>query len=199
MSTDPTADDTDLDDTDPDDTDPEWPPNRRLAAWHVIGGAIALLAAFVLTLEKLATLADASYVPTCSINEVLSCGSIMNSPQAALFGFPNPILGLLGFPVVIVSGVAVLAGFVPPHWYRLSLLAGLTVAVVFLHWLIWVSLYEVGALCPYCMVVWAVTIPLWWYTLLEEFPLPRLRRFHALVLGAWFVLILTLVLVRFVF
>ncbi|PRC62285.1 hypothetical protein C6A85_03910, partial [Mycobacterium sp. ITM-2017-0098] len=30
----------------------------------------------------------------------------------------------------------------------------------FVHWLIFQSLYRIGALCPYCMVVWAVTIPL---------------------------------------
>ena len=30
----------------------------------------------------------------------------------------------------------------------------------FIHWLIFQSLYRIGALCPYCMVVWAVTIPL---------------------------------------
>jgi hypothetical protein len=32
--------------------------------------------------------------------------------------------------------------------------------VVFIHWLIFQSLYVIGALCPYCMVVWAITIPL---------------------------------------
>ena len=31
---------------------------------------------------------------------------------------------------------------------------------MFVHWLIFQSLYRIGALCPYCMVVWAVTIPL---------------------------------------
>ena len=29
-----------------------------------------------------------------------------------------------------------------------------------MHWLIYESLYSIGALCPYCMVVWAVTITL---------------------------------------
>jgi len=28
------------------------------------------------------------------------------------------------------------------------------------HWLIFQSLYRIGALCPYCMAVWAVTMPL---------------------------------------
>jgi hypothetical protein len=32
--------------------------------------------------------------------------------------------------------------------------------VAFVHWLIFQSLYRIGALCPYCMVVWAVTITL---------------------------------------
>ena len=30
----------------------------------------------------------------------------------------------------------------------------------FIFWLIFQSLYRIGALCPYCMVVWAVTVPL---------------------------------------
>ena len=31
---------------------------------------------------------------------------------------------------------------------------------MFVHWLIFQSLYRIGALCPYCMVVWVVTISL---------------------------------------
>ena len=32
-----------------------------------------------------------------------------------------------------------------------------------IRWLVFQSLYIIGALCPYCMVVWAVVIPLFWY------------------------------------
>ncbi|MTD12607.1 vitamin K epoxide reductase [Nakamurella sp. YIM 132087] len=168
-----------------------------LAAWQLIGGAIGLLAALVLTVEKIATLRDPNYVPSCSIDEVLSCGSIMSSDQAELLGFPNPLLGLIGFPMVMMVGAAALAGFYPPRWYRWAVLAGMSVALVFVHWLIWVSLYEVGALCPYCMVVWAVMAPLWWYTLLDTVDLPRLRRFHAPVLIAWYLVVAALVFFRF--
>ncbi len=41
-----------------------------------------------------------------------------------------------------------------------GLAAGTLLGTVFVHWLIFQSLYRIGALCPYCMVVWAVTIPL---------------------------------------
>jgi uncharacterized membrane protein len=37
---------------------------------------------------------------------------------------------------------------------------GTLLGAAFVHWLIFQSLYRIGALCPYCMVVWAVTIPL---------------------------------------
>ena len=37
---------------------------------------------------------------------------------------------------------------------------GTLAAAGFVHWLIYQSLYRIGALCPYCMVVWAATIPL---------------------------------------
>ena len=47
-----------------------------------------------------------------------------------------------------------------PRWYWAGLAAGTLLGTVFVHWLIFQSLYRIGALCPYCMVVWAVTIPL---------------------------------------
>ncbi|MGL4306554.1 MAG: vitamin K epoxide reductase family protein [Mycobacteriaceae bacterium] len=124
------------------------------------GGLIGLIASLTLTIERIELLKNPSYVPSCSINPVLSCGSVMVTPQAALLGFPNPILGLIAFTIVVVTGVLALARVTLPRWYWLSLAAGLLVGVVFVNWLVFQSLYRIGALCPYCMVVWAVTIPL---------------------------------------
>jgi len=36
------------------------------------------------------------------------------------------------------------------------------------HWLIFQSLYRIGALCPYCMVVWVVTITVFWNVTLHN-------------------------------
>ena len=91
----------------------------------------------------------------------------MDSPQAEAFGFPNPLIGIAAFAVVVTAGAAILAGFTPPRWFRLGMQAGATFGVVFVHWLIAASLYDIHALCPYCMVVWAVTIPIFWYTTLD--------------------------------
>lgn len=39
-------------------------------------------------------------------------------------------------------------------------------ALGFVHWLIAVSVFALGVLCPYCMVVWVVVVVLAWYVTL---------------------------------
>src|SRR3712207_6860130 len=45
--------------------------------------------------------------------------------------------------------------------------SGITLGVVFVGWLITQSLYSIHALCPYCVVVWAVVIPTFWTSLAD--------------------------------
>lgn len=134
----------------------------------LVAGLVGTMAAFALTVEKVALLTDSSYVPSCSLNPVLNCGSVMRTPQAEVFGFPNALLGLIGFPVVAATGAAMLAGARLGRWYWLGLQTGATFGVGFIGWLVFQSLYRIGALCPYCMVVWAVTIATFWYVTLAS-------------------------------
>lgn len=192
--------------------DARGPLPRALPWLLLVGGGLGFLAAFVLTVEKIALVADPSYRPSCSINPVLSCGSVMTTPQAAAFGFPNSLIGMGGFAVVAATGAALLAGARLRGWYWAGLQAGVLFGAGFVHWLIAQSLYRIGALCPYCMVVWAVTIPVFWYVTLrnldamaESLPLPvpvrravrTLRAVHGVVLTAWFLLLAALILQRF--
>ena len=136
-------------------------PVGRLSAWWVlIAGVIGLIASSTLLVEKIEMLKDPKFVPSCSINPVLACGSVINTPQASVFGPPNPLFGVIGFTVVIVTGVLAVARVRLPRWYWVGLTIGTALAAVFVHWLIFETLYRIGALCPYCMVVWSVTIPL---------------------------------------
>jgi uncharacterized membrane protein len=130
------------------------------AWWVLIAGVIGLAASLTLTVEKIQLLLNPSYVPTCNINPIVSCGSVMVTPQASVLGFPNPLLGLVGFTVVIVTGVLAVAKVPLPQWYWGGLTVGALLGAAFVHWLIFQSLYRIGALCPYCMVVWVVTIAL---------------------------------------
>lgn len=180
----------------------------RLVGWILtIGGLTGALAAFVLTVEKMALLKNPAYVPSCSINPILSCGSIMTTAQAEVFGFANPLIGLAGFPVVAATGVAVLARARLPRWWWLTLHAGTLFGVGFVHWLFFQSLYRIGALCPYCMIVWVVAIVLFSYTTLYNLQEGRLNiprrltdaalRVHSVIPTVWLLGLTTLIGVQF--
>lgn len=128
-------------------------------AWILtVGGVLGTAAAFALMLDRIALLKDPALIPSCSISALLSCGSVMTSPQAEAVGFPNPLIGVAAFPVVTTVGVIALTGGAVPRWVWQGLQLGATAGLVFVHWLISQSLYSIGALCPYCMIVWIVTI-----------------------------------------
>jgi uncharacterized membrane protein len=138
---------------------------RALALLLVITGAAGLLASWVITLDKFKLLEDPNFTPGCSLNPVLSCGSVMESDQASAFGFPNPMLGLVAYAVVICVGVSLLAGAAFPRWYWLTFLAGCLFGVGFVSWLQFESLYRINALCLWCCLAWIATVVLFWYVL----------------------------------
>lgn len=196
--------------TGPRPTPPGPVTSRGLGILLMVGGLIGLVAATVLLIEKIELLGNPDYIPTCNINPILSCGSVMITPQAEAFGIPNPVIGIAGFSAVAAIGAALLAGTGFRTWFRMGTQVGVSFAVVFVHWLIYQSLYVIGALCPYCMVVWAVTIPLFWYTTLTNLqPLRHtgpgwaqrligtLTSYHGVVLTVWFLGIIALITHRF--
>ena len=173
------------------------------AVWVLIAGVLGLASALALTIEKIEILINPDYVPSCSINPVLSCGSVMITQQASAFGFPNP-LSCVAFTVVVVTGVLAIGKVQLPRWYWAGLATGTLLGVAFIHWLIFQSLYRIGALCPYCMVVWAVTIPL--LVVVASIALrPQLEHGVARVLyqwrwslvALWFTALILMILVRF--
>ncbi|MEU8512406.1 vitamin K epoxide reductase family protein [Kitasatospora sp. NPDC048722] len=183
---------------------------RAFSLLLLLGGLIGLAASAVLTFDKLRILENPSYVPTCNINPVISCGSVMRTEQAGVFGFPNPLIGLAAFGALAAIGAGLLAGAAYRRWFWLGLQAGTFLGVVFVHWLIDQALYEIGALCPYCMVVWATVVALFWYTTLHNLRSgvipagPRLRtvvreaaRYHWALPALWAAVIALLILNRF--
>ena len=177
---------------------------RPSALWIIIAGLAGLASAFTLTVEKIELLIDPTFVPSCNLNPVLSCGSIMVTPQASAFGFPNPLIGIVAFTVIVTSGVLAFAKVRLPQWYWVGLTIGTTLGVVFIGWLIFQSLYRIGALCPYCMVVWAVTIPLLVVVasiamrpLAGNAVLRVLYEWRWSIVALWFAAVILMIVVRF--
>ena len=178
--------------------------SRASAWWVLIAGVVGLISSATLLVEKVEMLKDPQIVPSCSINPVLACGSVINTPQASVFGPPNPLIGVVAFAVVITIGVLAVAKVSLPRWIWGGLAIGSLLAVVFVHWLKYETLYEIGALCPYCMVVWSVTIPLFVVAAsialqpLAGNPVARfLYNWRWPIVVLWFVSVILEILVRF--
>jgi uncharacterized membrane protein len=130
----------------------------------LLGGLVGLAAAFDLTYERIASLADPNHVISCDFNPVLSCGTVMDTWQASVFGFANPIIGLVSFPLVVLMGVLLLSKVELPRWIALVFNLGTLGGLAFVSWLIFQSVYRIGVLCPWCMAVWTVVLPIFWFT-----------------------------------
>ena len=130
----------------------------------LIGSIIGWLVSGALVLERIALYKDPNHVASCDVNTFVSCTDVMKTPQAGLFGFPNPFLGIVAFAVAITIGVLLVSGVKLPRWFMIGLQVGITVGLGFIVFFWSQSLYVIGALCPYCMVVWSVVIPMFIYT-----------------------------------
>ena len=132
----------------------------------IITGLVSWIASATLVLERLALYADPNKNLSCDVNTWISCGNVMKTPQAALLGFPNPFIGVAAFVVIITTGVVLLAGAQLSRWYWLGLQAGVTAGFALVCWFWFQAVYVIATLCPYCMIVWAMMIPLFiWLTL----------------------------------
>ena len=130
-----------------------------LAVFLIVAGAIGFAAAFALTLDKIHLLENPDAQLSCNFSVLFGCGTNLNSPQGSLCGVPNPLLGLAGWSVVITIGMAMLAGARFRSWFWVGLNIGVAGALALVIWLIQQSIFVLDILCPWCMVTWSVTIP----------------------------------------
>lgn len=139
---------------------------RRLpvvfAIFLIVAGLLGWWASFALTVDKILILQDPEADLDCNFSLIVQCGKNLESWQGAVFGFPNPLLGLGGFVAPIAVGVGVLAGARFARWFWIAFNVGIAGAFGFVIWLISQSFFELRTLCPWCLLVWTVTIPLFW-------------------------------------
>lgn len=181
--------------------------DKKLAYILVIGGLLGLYASFTLTVDTIKLLEDPNVSLPCNINPLVSCKSVATAWQSRVFGFPNPILGVAAFSALFVIGVMLLNGGKPNRNFWLLVNYGNIASMLFVLWFIYQSVFKIGSLCIYCMAVWAVTWPIFLYTLIwsqkeehlrlgESFSRSLAKHHLALLIG-WYLLIILLILIRF--
>jgi uncharacterized membrane protein len=130
---------------------------RHADAWiygtMLFSACLSLLASFVLSIDAVRLAANPNVSLSCNLNAVVSCGTVAQSWQAQLFGFPNAFLGLIAEPVVITIAVASLAGVRFPRGFMFAAQVVYTLGVIFAYWLLYQAMVNIGALCPWCLLV----------------------------------------------
>ena len=125
-------------------------------------GAIGWYAAFALAADKVQLALEPTAELGCNVSLLVQCSANLESWQGSVFGFPNPLIGIAGWTAVFTVGCLVLSGIRLAPWFWIAFTIGVAGALVFVVWLISQSIFVLGTLCPWCMVTWAVTIPLFW-------------------------------------
>jgi uncharacterized membrane protein len=142
----------DLEHLDPDTADSRFGRLRHhsVTVWvtMLIASAASLVASFVLAVEAITLAENPNADLGCDINAVISCGTVANSWQSHVLGFPNAFLGLMTEPVVITIAVASLAGVRFPRWFMLAAQVVYTIGLAFAYWLFHQAMFDIGALWP---------------------------------------------------
>ncbi|HEU5187271.1 MAG TPA: vitamin K epoxide reductase family protein [Candidatus Saccharimonadales bacterium] len=178
----------------------------------LVCASVGLIASFVLSVEKIHLLLQPDAVLSCTVNVVLNCASVMKTWQSSLFGFPNPFIGLMSYPVLITLAVGYLAGARYKPWFMVGALVGSLFGLVFAYWLFFQSVYVIQVLCPWCLFVTVVTTIIFdtilRYNLLENtLALPKQwqqkitgflkKDYDKLLAAVWLVTMALLVVVKF--
>ena len=176
----------------------------------VATGLVGMISSLALTYDKIQVLSDKAYEPSCNINPILSCGSVMKTEQASLFGLPNTVFGLIAFTMLLTFGFLLIGGAVVKRWVWIAAQVAATIGVIFMHYLFFQGVYRIQAICPWCFVIWMITIPTFWYITLYNLQqkyilLPKvlrsaalfMRRNHGTILLVWYVIIIGIIIQHF--
>ncbi len=176
----------------------------------IICGVVGIVASIFLAYDQVRIWQNPGYVPACSLNPLVNCGSVITSGKGELFHIPGPLFGLLAYPVIVTVGVAMLAGAKFKRWFWQGLQLGAAGGVLFALWMFWESLFQIHALCPFCLSVDVAMYVLFWYVTLYNLQQEHIKsptwfkhcvefslRHHLDILVAWFLIVIAYTLYHF--
>jgi len=102
----------------------------------------------------------------CPESATINCVKVTTSSYSELLGVPVPLLGLLFFVGLTALCLPVSWRTASPWPARLRL-AGVTLGVVFVIYLVWAELFRIEAICLWCTVVHVVTLLLFFVVVLD--------------------------------
>lgn len=163
----------------------------------LVAGVLGWWASFRLFSDYMASLKDSGFVPSCDLSAVVSCAKNYESGYGSLFGFSNTVIGLSLFVIPVAIGVLLLARVQLPRWVYAGYSLGLLGGIALISYLQFASFTDLKTLCVYCLLIWSMTIPLFWGSLsLSLKPAPEaigsgpLRMIRGVIVENWWLIAL---------
>jgi uncharacterized membrane protein len=172
---------------------PTFRPGTGTAILWIVTAAVSWTVSFLLYREYVGQLSDAPPMLSCNISPFITCGPNLLAPAGNMLGFTNAILGMTLFLGPIFASVGALASPGGMRAWYWRVFAGFVLGgYVLVHVFAYRSIFEFGSLCPWCLIVWLMMIPLFWsvagWTLQSGVWGAGARRIGALIVS-WLVLI----------
>ena len=137
---------------------PAW---FRIAAWVLTLGGLAISVYLTVSHYDEGAL-------VCSATSAIDCHAVTTSEYSSLLGIPMPLLGLVFFVgfAALLTPPALRSTWPPLRWARV---AGVSVGVLMVVYLVTVELAVLHKICLWCTGVHVVTVLLFLLVLADEF------------------------------
>lgn len=133
----------------------------ELAVVTVVCGVIGFYASLMLIMSEKEKMANPDAILLCDVNPLISCGKWIGTWQnEVFFGISNSVLGLAFFAGMTAIGLVLLAKGTFDKWLWMAITGATGAGILWIFWFGYQSYVVEGSLCPYCVVTWIVTIPL---------------------------------------
>lgn len=191
-----------MDDAAPAESVPEQPRrDRGLGVFLTLASLIGLYASAVLTVDKISLLQakvdGVEKTLNCDLSAFVSCSDVVSSDQSSAFGFPNTLIGVAAFAALAAFAAVLASGAGLPRWIWAGLQVGVLFGIGFVTWLQYQAVFDIGKLCPWCMVVWAVMIPTFVLVTARVTGWRWLKNWAGLVIALWIVAICAVIWFQF--
>jgi len=116
-----------------------------------VGAAVGLIASFWETLDKLSLLKNTHSTLSCNISSIFNCSNILNAHQSSVFGFPNSLLCVVFFSLILSAGLVGWLGSAVAVKLRFVYESLAVFFVCFGYWFFWQSIFNLRSLCILCI------------------------------------------------
>lgn len=120
-----------------------------------ISSVIGLIASFLQMIEKIKMLKNVSAPLICNINAVFNCSNVLDTWQSSVFGFPNALMCIIFFTIMLTLGLIGWTGSIINKNLRLIMQASAIFFLGFGFWYLWQSIFIIGSICLFCLFCYA--------------------------------------------